>query len=521
MRTCVYVYLCSCALVLPRGLMAKQLDILFIHPNASKKIYQDLAKDFSAIEPPIWAGMLASHCLKHGFGAEILDCEAHHLTEEQSAQKAKEYNPRLICLVVYGQQPSASSQNMDGAVALADAIKKEIPECKIIFVGGHVAALPREVLANHTSIDFVCQNEGVYTISNLLKTNLKDHLENVLGLGFRRDGQIVLNAPSPIVAKQDLSNELPGIAWDKLPIKNYRTALWHSYPNSSKRQPFAALYTSLGCPMKCSFCMINIINRQENEYSDGSAVFRYWEPEHIIKQFDFFAEQGITNIKIADELFVLNQNHFMKLCQLIIDRGYKFNIWCYSRVDTVKEAYLETLKKAGVNWLALGIESGNTRVRKDVTKGRFEDVDIRDVVKKIRNHGMNVIANYIFGLPEDDIASMQTTLDLALEMNTEEANFYSAMAYPGSPLYGQARQAGWKLPQTYVGFSQHSYEAQPLPTKYVKAEEVLAFRDQAWMTYHTHPEFLKLLKEKFGQIAVDETVKSTQIKLKRKILEAV
>jgi radical SAM superfamily enzyme YgiQ (UPF0313 family) len=404
-------------------------------------------------------------------------------------------------------------------VALADAIKKEVPAGKIIFVGGHVAALPREVLEHHASIDFVCQNEGVYTISNLLRTNLKDHLEKVLGLGFRRDGQIVLNAPSPIVAKQDLSNELPGIAWDKLPVKNYRTALWHSYPNGSKRQPFAALYTSLGCPMKCSFCMINIINRQENEYSDGSAVFRYWEPEHIIKQFDYFAEQGITNIKIADELFVLNQNHFMKLCQLIIDRGYKFNIWCYSRVDTVKEAYLETLKKAGVNWLALGIESGNTRVRKDVTKGRFEDVDIRDVVKKIRNHGMNVIANYIFGLPEDDLASMQTTLDLALEMNTEEANFYSAMAYPGSPLYGQARQAGWKLPQTYVGFSQHSYEAQPLPTKYVKAEEVLAFRDRAWMTYHTHPEFLKLLKEKFGQVAVDETVKSTQIKLKRRILE--
>ena len=211
----------------------------------------------------------------------------------------------------------------------------------------------------------------------------------------------------------------------------------------------------------------------------------------------------------------------MKLCQMIIDRGYKFNIWCYSRVDTVKEHYLETLKKAGVNWLALGIESGNTRVRKDVTKGRFEDVDIRDVVRKIRSHGINVIANYIFGLPEDDQASMQTTLDLAIEMNTEEANFYSAMAYPGSPLYGQAKQSGWKLPGTYVGFSQHSYEAQPLPTKYVSAREVLAFRDNAWMEYHTHPAFLNLLKEKFGQVAVDETLKSTQIKLKRKILEDV
>jgi len=295
--------------------------------------------------------------------------------------------------------------------------------------------------------------------------------------------------------------------------------LWHSYPNNADRQPFAALYTSLGCPMKCSFCMINIINRQDNEYSDGSAVFRYWEPEHIIKEFDYFASQGITNIKIADELFVLRADHFLKLCELIIQRGYKFNIWCYSRVDTVRDQYLATLKKAGVNWLALGIESGNTRVRKDVTKGRFEDVDIRAVVGKIRDHGINVIGNYIFGLPEDDMESMQMTLDLAMEMNTEEANFYSAMAYPGSPLYGIAKKEGWKLPSTYAGYSQHSYEGQPLPTKYLTAQQVLAFRDEAWMKYHTNPKFLELLKQKFGQAAVDETIKSTKIKLKRKILE--
>ena len=302
-------------------------------------------------------------------------------------------------------------------------------------------------------------------------------------------------------------------------MDRYRTSLWHSYSNDAVRQPFAALYTSLGCPMKCSFCMINIINRQENEYADGSAVFRYWDPEFIIQEFDEFARRGIRNIKIADELFVLNANHFMRICELIIERGYDFNIWCYSRIDTVKERFLETLKKAGVNWLALGIESGNTRVRKDVTKGRFEDVDIRAIVQKIRDHGINVIANYIFGLPEDDRPSMQTTLDLALELNTEEANFYSAMAYPGSPLYGVAQQKGWALPQEYAGYSQHSYQQLPLPTKHLSATEVLAFRDEAWMTYHTDPSFLELIKTKFGQAAHDETVRSTTIKLKRRLLE--
>ena len=501
-----------------------QLDILFIHPNASQKIYQDLSKDFSAIEPPIWAGMLAAHCLKKGFRADILDCEAWHLDNAQSVAKIKEANPKVSCFVVYGQQPSASSQNMDGAVSLAEALKDEFPQTRILFVGGHVAALPREVLENHPCIDMVCQNEGVYTVSGLLlmlrsSSNPRDKLGQVNGLGYRDNGAIVLNKPSPIVPRQDLPEEMPGVAWDKLPMERYRTSLWHSYSNNCERQPFAALYTSLGCPMKCSFCMINIINRQENEYSDGSAVFRYWDPGFIIRDFDHFAKMGIKNVKIADELFVLNPTHFIKLCELIIERGYKFNIWCYSRVDTVKEQYLETLKKAGVNWLALGIESGNTRVRKDVTKGRFEDVDIRSVVQKIRGHGINVIANYIFGLPEDDSDTMQTTLDLALEMNTEEANFYSAMAYPGSPLHGEAKKKGWKLPDRYAGFSQHSYYTRPLPTKYVTAEQVLEFRDKAWMKYHTNPAFLALLKKKFGQTAVDETLRSTRIKLKRKILE--
>ncbi len=496
-----------------------KLDILFIQPNSSRKVYQDLSNDFTAIEPPIWAGMLASHCLKHGFGAEIIDAEALRLDDTQTVARITELNPRVACIVVYGQHPSASSQSMTGAVSLAEELKNTDSNIKILFVGGHVAALSREVMQRHSFVDMVCQNEGVYTISNLLRTNLEDKLEKVDGLGFRRDGEILLNKPSPIVAKQDLGIELPGMAWDKLPMDKYRTALWHALPNNSVRKPFASLYTSLGCPMRCTFCMINIINRQENEYADGSAVFRYWEPEFIIKEFDRFAKMGIKNIKIADELFVLRADHFMKLCALIIERGYDFNIWCYARVDTVKEKYLETLKKAGVNYLALGIESANPRVRKDVTKGRFEDVNIREVVQKIHDYDIDVAANYIFGLPEDDLESMQATLDLALDLNTSMANFYSAMAYPGSPLYGIAKEKGWPLPDTYQGYSQHSYETLPLPTKYLTAEQVLAFRDKAWMKYHTNSEFLKLLKEKFGQVAVDETLKSTQIKLKRKILE--
>ena len=85
-----------------------------------------------------------------------------------------------------------------------------------------------------------------------------------------------------------------------------------------------------------------------------------------------------------------------------------------------------------------------------------------------------MIGNYIFGLPEDDADTMQATLDLAVELNCEFANFYSAMAYPGSPLYDLAVRQGVPLPAAWTGYSQHSRDCLPLPTCHVAAAEVAA-----------------------------------------------
>ena len=244
------------------------IDILFVHPNASDIIYQDLSKQASAIEPPIWAGMLANHVSIYGKKSEILDCEALALNYENSAKKIIEYKAKIICFVIYGQQPSASAQNMEGASKVSKLVKEIDESVKILFVGGYVAALPKKTLLDEPSVDFVCTNEGVYTISNLLDLNKFDYqnLKKIKGLGFREDNEVIINEGSPIVAKNMLEKDLPGVAWNLLPnFKNYRTAGWHSWTNNAITEPFAALYTSLGCPYKCSFCMINIINRVNND----------------------------------------------------------------------------------------------------------------------------------------------------------------------------------------------------------------------------------------------------------------
>ena len=137
-------------------------------------------------------------------------------------------------------------------------------------------------------------------------------------------------------------------------------------------------------------------------------------------------------------------------------------------------------------------------------KGRFGERDIVATVDKIRSYGIHVAANYIFGLPDDTLESMRATLDLALALNTEWANFYCAMAYPGSALYGLAKQKQWALPDDqggpgWIGYSQHAYDSSPLPTDSLAATDVLAFRDRAFQEYFGHPRYVSMLRKTFGE----------------------
>ena len=264
-------------------------------------------------------------------------------------------------------------------------------------------------------------------------------------------------------------------------------------------------------PYKCSFCCINA--------PFGKNIYRMWSPETIVGwQIDHLVEKyGVKNIKFVDEMFVLNKNHVFGICDLLIKRDYKVNIWAYARVDTVQENMLDKLKAAGFNWLCLGIESGSSHVR-DGSLKNFKNKDITQVVRRIQQAGINVLGNYIFGLPDDTQESMQATLDLALDLNCEFANFYCAMAYPGSPLYTQAVAKGLELPDSWSGFSQHAYHTKPLANQYLSAAEILAFRDKAFTTYFTHQPYLNMVKQKFGQDVVEHIRRMVAIPLKRKLI---
>ncbi|HKI38698.1 MAG TPA: radical SAM protein [Gemmataceae bacterium] len=494
-------------------------DLVLINPGSRTQVYQSLGGTLAAVENPVWAGLMATFCRRKGLSVEIIDAEAEELVAAEVAERVQDLKPTLAAVVAYGHQPSASTQIMTACGQVCTAIKEVSPAQNVLLVGGHVAALPERTLREEDA-DFVAAGEGLHTLVALvaaLKT-AAPAFDKVPGLWFWEGGEPRHTPDRPLVA--DLDGEMPGPAWDLLPMDRYRAHNWHCL-GGQDRQPYAALYTTLGCPYHCSFCCIQAPFKSGEEAAGvrgTTNTYRYWSPDTVIEQIDLLVNRyGVRNIKIADEMFVLNRRHVLGICDRIIERGYDLNVWAYTRVDTIKDGMFDKLKAAGFNWLAFGIESGAARVRANVDKA-FDEDEVYRVIGRVRAADINVIGNYIFGLPEDDLETMQATLDLATALNCEFANFYSAIAYPGSPLYAQAVRDGVSLPRQWTGYSQHSRDTLPLPTRHVSAREVLRFRDEAFLRYYTNPRYLEMIGRRFGPKAVEHIRQMTAYRLERDLL---
>lgn len=497
--------------------MNSKLDVLFITPPSRLEVYQDLSSDYAAIEPPVWSSLIAKYMKLKNYNVKILDAEAEHLTHEQTAEKIVKENPKLAVFMIYGQQPSASTQCMPGgrktAIKMNELSSNEI---KSVIIGTHASALPKRTLEEEP-YTYVCQGEGPLTVEGLVNfiKNKNTRIEEIPGLWYFEDEKVKTNKPAKMF--ENLEKNLPGQSWDLLDMNAYRAHNWHTFHDLDSKNKYASLQTSLGCPFKCTFCCINAPFERN--------TIRFWSAKHIINELKILVEDyGIYNIKIPDEMFVLNPKQVNEICDEILKAGYgdKLNFWAYARIDTLNDdAMLKKMKKSGFNWLALGIESSSEHVRDGVVKGRFDNYDIEGIVKKVRDYGFYVGANYIFGLPDDDMDSMKQTLDLSMKINSEWSNFYSAMAYPGSQLYPMAKQNKWKLPDDkdgpgWIGYSQHAYDCLPLRTQNIKASEVLKFRDQAFDAYFKNPEYLSMINKTYGSKTVDHINDMTKKTIKRK-----
>ncbi|MDO8716343.1 MAG: radical SAM protein [Dehalococcoidales bacterium] len=488
--------------------MTQRLDLLLVNPGSRAQVYGKLASSLAGIEPPIWAGLTAAVVRQQGFSVKVLDAEAENLSPENTAEKIAEENPLLVDIEVLGANPSASSTpKMTAAGEVVRALKKKAPHIKAVFSGLHPSALPERTLKEEAA-DFVCQGEGFHTIPLLLKalkSNTNQDYSQIPGLWHTGKGKIISGPMAPLVNP----DELPMAAWDLLPMDKYRAHNWHCFDNIDQRQPYAVVYTSLGCPFNCSYCNIHALY-------DGKAGIRFRSPEKVVEEIGFLVKNyKVRNIKFLDELFALKEDRVMRICDLIIQGGYDLNIWAYARVDTVNDKMLKRMKQAGINWLAYGFESANADVRRGVSK-KFEEDVVSKAVAMTQAAGIYIIGNYIFGLPDDNQETMRETLDMAKSFNFEYVNFYAAMAYPGSQLYKDAITQGIALPEGWYAYSQYAAETLPLPTKYLSAAEVLRFRDNAFKEYFSNPKYIAMIKGKFGPKVVEHIEGMLKHEIRRK-----
>lgn len=207
------------------------LDIVFVNPGDRKVVFQDLGKDLTAIEPPYLTLTFATYLQNKGFNVKIIDANALNITPEETAKIVKELNPRLVALIVYGNQPSASTQNMSIAGKIAKTIKMTI-SLPIVMGGLHPSALPKRTLEEE-SVDFVIQGEEQIPLEQLLIALQEEtSFETVESLWYY-DNEVIKNSTKGKLIN-NLDDYMPIANWDLLPMDKYRAHNWHCFDDIDK-----------------------------------------------------------------------------------------------------------------------------------------------------------------------------------------------------------------------------------------------------------------------------------------------
>ena len=165
--------------------MTHGIDIVLINPGDRRTVYQGLGIELAAVEPPFWVAVLAAYLRQEGFRVSIIDANAENISPDETAQRAAELKPLLSCVVVYGSQPSASTQNMTTAGEICRKLA-ERQAGKVAIGGLHPSALPERTLKEE-AVDFVMEGEGPETLKRLLHelATSQPDFSRVPGLWYR------------------------------------------------------------------------------------------------------------------------------------------------------------------------------------------------------------------------------------------------------------------------------------------------------------------------------------------------
>ena len=496
--------------------LPNKCDIVLVHPSKTGAYGQ--VEKFASTTPDFLLGLVDAYIESNGFTSVVIDLDITSISELDLLSLISKLKPKLLGIFSTGVNVSASTQTMPAVIEFCSDIAPKLPDTIKTFVyGGHPTVLPERTL-EETSADYVIIGEGYETILMLLRNLINNEsVDDIEGLAYVKED--LLGNVSTIIKQMPKMidvNDLPMINWEKLNPELYKAHNWHCFGDQDieTRSPYGVVWTSMGCAYPCDFCCIN------NLY--GKRTFRFRDMKAVVEEIDILVKNhGVKNLRIMDELFIIKHPRIEEFCDLMDERDYDLNIWCYARVDSVTPHILNRLKKIGLNWIGYGFETGDDEealisINKAVKKGTMSNDEVIDMTRKT---GINMIGHAILGLYEDDEASIRKNVDFLRKHEFEWNNIYPAFAYPGTPIYED--YVGKKIipePENWEEYGLYSDECKPLPTKHLTSAEVLKLRDKLFFDYYSDEGIQNNLRIKFGQKTIDHINQMLSVKLNRKIL---
>jgi anaerobic magnesium-protoporphyrin IX monomethyl ester cyclase len=374
--------------------------------------------------PPLGLCYLSAVLKQNGIECIIIDANAFNYTPEQVAEKVKGYDIVGVSI-------------LSPAYTFATNLVKLLPK-EVIKVAGnaHPTGYFSQVL--NDGFDIVAIGEGEYT---LLEIAQKKPLEEILGIAYKDVKGIHINQPRLLLKDPSV---LPFPDREAL-VNNGMDDPYLSF--MTQKTPYAAIFTSRGCPFNCYYC---------NKLTFGVS----WRPrtaENVFAEIKELVEKyHVKEIDICDDAFNVDLKRAKKICDMIIEAKYKLIIRCTNglRADFIDEEFLQKMKKAGCNYIAFGVESGNQEVLDKIPKCETLET-IEKAFTLTRKAGIKTAAFVIFGLEGDTEKTMQDTIDFtSKKLKPNYASVSIMTPYPGTRLYDKIKKSGrFVVPEDWSYFS--------------------------------------------------------------------
>jgi len=352
------------------------------------------------------------------------------------------------------------------------ATLKNLPGEVFITVGGpYPVAVQEECLRDCPDIDAVVTGEGEITaVEMLARLESGRDLEGVGGVAFRQGGNIKKNPPRPLITNLDSlpfpARELLGEAEKYIPP-----------PATYKRKPVAVIMTARGCNRHCLYCF------QIDKYRKSG--IRYRSVENVMAEIELLLSQGYREIKFIDDTLAADYTRAMRIATEIKKRGLDFTWFASAVVNQVDKPLLQAFRDAGCWAILFGAESGVQKDLNAIRKGITPD-QIRSAVKAAKEVGLTVYTPFLFGIPGQTYEDGLKSIEFALELDPDIANFHAITPFPGTELYDNIDKYG-TMSEDLTDFT---YQGAAFVPYTMTRDEIAELRQLALKRFYSRPRFL-------------------------------